>query len=87
LILGGILPTLPVFGLWMLPLGFALIADDVPWLKCRLRKRYGSQSDLCHKHDGKGGCTKFYLLPKLKHACLLVDRQGGAGAYALQQPC
>jgi hypothetical protein len=47
LILGGILPTLPVFGLWMLPLGLALIADDVPWLKCRLRKRYGSQSDLC----------------------------------------
>ena len=36
LILGGFLAILPLFGLWMLPLGLALIADDVPWLKVRL---------------------------------------------------
>ena len=30
LILGGFLAILPVFGLWMLPLGLILIAEDVP---------------------------------------------------------
>jgi hypothetical protein len=39
LILGGCLAILPVFGLWMLPLGFMLLADDVPALR-RLRDRF-----------------------------------------------
>ncbi len=30
LILGGFLAVLPVFGLWMIPLGLILIAEDVP---------------------------------------------------------
>ena len=38
LILGGVLSVLPVFGLWMLPLGLALMSDDVPWLKVPLEK-------------------------------------------------
>jgi hypothetical protein len=33
LILGGCLAILPVFGLWMLPLGLMLLADDVPPLR------------------------------------------------------
>src|SRR5262249_5796702 len=33
LICGGFLSILPVFGLWMLPLGLLLIAEDVPPLK------------------------------------------------------
>jgi hypothetical protein len=33
LIIGGCLSILPFFGLWMLPLGLALIADDVPILR------------------------------------------------------
>lgn len=37
LILGGCLSVLPVLGLWMLPLGLALLSDDVtalkPWLE------------------------------------------------------
>ena len=33
LILGGCLAILPVFGLWMLPLGALLIAEDVPILR------------------------------------------------------
>jgi len=33
LILGGCLAILPVFGLWMLPLGVVLIAEDVPLLR------------------------------------------------------
>jgi len=33
LILGGFLAILPVFGLWMLPLGLVLLADDVPLLR------------------------------------------------------
>ena len=35
-ILGGLLSILPVLGLWMLPLGLALLSDDVPGLKPRL---------------------------------------------------
>ena len=37
-ILGGILAVLPVFGLWMLPLGLALLSDDIPWLKVPLER-------------------------------------------------
>jgi hypothetical protein len=33
LTLGGVFSVLPVLGLWMLPLGMALIALDVPFLK------------------------------------------------------
>ena len=38
LVLGGFLSVLPVFGLWMLPLGLALMSDDIPWLKVPLEK-------------------------------------------------
>lgn len=33
LIVGGVLSFLPVLGLWMLPLGLALLAEDVPALR------------------------------------------------------
>jgi hypothetical protein len=33
LILGGIFSFLPVLGIWMLPLGLLLIAQDVPFLQ------------------------------------------------------
>jgi hypothetical protein len=36
LVLGGILSILPVLGLWMLPLGLALLAEDIPGLKPHL---------------------------------------------------
>lgn len=36
LILGGFLSILPVFGLWMLPLGLVLLSDDLPYFR-RLR--------------------------------------------------
>jgi hypothetical protein len=35
-ILGGVLSILPILGIWMLPLGLALMSDDVPWLKTPL---------------------------------------------------
>jgi hypothetical protein len=38
LIIGGCLAILPVFGLWMLPLGFMFLADDIPPLR-RARDR------------------------------------------------
>jgi hypothetical protein len=38
LILGSFLSVLPVFGLWMLPLGLVLLAEDMPALR-RLRDR------------------------------------------------
>ena len=38
LILGDVLAILPIFGLWMLPLGLALMSDDIPRLKVPLEK-------------------------------------------------
>src|SRR5580700_9015409 len=38
LIIGGCLAILPVFGLWMFPLGLMLLADDIPPLR-RFRDR------------------------------------------------
>ncbi|MBW4980834.1 hypothetical protein KZZ05_21405, partial [Marinobacter adhaerens] len=35
LIGGGLLSFMPILGLWMLPLGFALLSEDVPSLKPR----------------------------------------------------
>lgn len=34
--LGGLLSILPLLGLWMLPLGVALLAEDVPGMKAPL---------------------------------------------------
>jgi hypothetical protein len=33
LVVGGVLSFLPVLGIWMLPLGLALLAEDVPSLR------------------------------------------------------
>ena len=38
LIIGGIFSFLPVLGLWMLPLGLLLIAQDIPFLQRPLVK-------------------------------------------------
>ena len=32
-LVGGIAGFLPVLGFWMVPLGLALVAQDVPWLR------------------------------------------------------
>lgn len=34
LIVGGLFSILPVLGLWMLPLGLVLLAEDLPPLRC-----------------------------------------------------
>lgn len=36
--LGGFLAILPIFGLWMLPLGAMLIAEDIPGMKAPMEK-------------------------------------------------
>ena len=41
LIFGGIFSFLPVLGLWMLPLGLLLFAQDVPFLQKPLAKMLG----------------------------------------------
>jgi hypothetical protein len=38
LILGGIFSILPLLGLWMLPLGLLLLAQDVPFLRRPMRR-------------------------------------------------
>lgn len=54
--LGGLLAILPVFGLWMLPLGAILIAEDVPvlrrgaaralaWMEMRWPSLFGPRSE------------------------------------------
>ena len=32
-LLGGVFSILPIFGLWMLPLGLLLLAQDIPFLR------------------------------------------------------
>jgi hypothetical protein len=42
LVVGGFLSILPLFGLWMLPLGLLLLAEDVPplrWVRDRILER------------------------------------------------
>ncbi|WP_233545004.1 hypothetical protein [Pseudooceanicola sediminis] len=39
LCVGGVLGFLPILGFWMLPLGFALIAMDVRWLRHRMQRK------------------------------------------------
>jgi hypothetical protein len=63
LILGGIFSFLPLLGIWMLPLGLMLIAQDVPflqkplvqslaWVEAKMKwlkeKRYGRNSFGCN---------------------------------------
>jgi len=38
LVVGGVLWFLPVLGIWMLPLGLALLAEDVPGLRSQRSK-------------------------------------------------
>ena len=41
LMLGGLLSFLPILGIWMLPLGLVLIAQDVPFLRSPLARLLG----------------------------------------------
>lgn len=41
LIIGGILSFLPILGIWMLPLGLLLIAQDLPFLQPPLARALG----------------------------------------------
>ena len=40
LVVGGVLSFLPVLGIWMLPLGLALLAEDVPALRASRSKAF-----------------------------------------------
>ena len=41
LVVGGVFSFLPILGLWMLPLGLLLIAQDVPFLQAPLARMLG----------------------------------------------
>jgi hypothetical protein len=41
LVVGGVLGFLPILGFWMVPLGLAMIAQDVPFLRPPLAKLLG----------------------------------------------
>jgi hypothetical protein len=55
LVTGGILSILPVFGLWMLPLGLALMSDDIPWLKVPMEKLARGVERLWHRFRARWG--------------------------------
>jgi len=55
LILGGFLSILPIFGLWMLPLGLALMSDDIPWLKVPMEKLARGVERLWHRFRARRG--------------------------------
>ena len=55
LILGGLLSILPIFGLWMLPLGLALMSDDVVWLKVPMEKLARGAERLWHRFRARRG--------------------------------
>ena len=39
LCVGGVVSILPLFGLWMLPVGLLVLSEDIPWLRDR-RERF-----------------------------------------------
>jgi hypothetical protein len=45
LILGGFVGFLPILGFWMIPLGLALLAQDVPFLQRPMARLIGWVSD------------------------------------------
>jgi hypothetical protein len=64
LIVGGFLSILPVFGLWMLPFGLVLLAEDVPplrrasgrvlaWIEHRRPHWMGLPRTSCHRIPGR----------------------------------
>ena len=68
LIFGGLLSILPVLGLWMLPLGLILLAEDIPalhrsrarlldWLE-RRRPHWFSSDDSIDAAGRRGGATR-----------------------------
>ena len=50
LMAGGVLGLLPVLGLWMLPLGLALIAQDIPFLARPLARLLAWINDRWERH-------------------------------------
>jgi hypothetical protein len=51
LIVGGIFGILPVLGLWMLPLGLVLIAQDIPFLRGPLGRLVAWINDRWRRDD------------------------------------
>jgi hypothetical protein len=72
LTIGGRLSILPFFGLWMLPLGLILLADDIPLLRRArgwARPDGAAQAALVRRRrrprgsDGRGGKQRIVLFP------------------------
>ena len=53
LCIGGVLAVLPVFGLWMLPLGLIVLSEDIPWLRNRRERFEGWLRRLVMARRGK----------------------------------
>ena len=53
LMLGGVFSILPVLGLWMLPLGLILIAQDVPMLEKPVAQSLGWMERKWEAHQRK----------------------------------
>lgn len=55
LIAGGLLAFLPVFGLWMIPLGLVLLAQDLPFLRRPTQRALQAAEDWWARHKARRG--------------------------------
>jgi hypothetical protein len=51
LIVGGLIGFLPILGFWMIPLGLALLAQDVPFLQRPMIRLLNWASDKLERHQ------------------------------------
>lgn len=57
MVAGGILGFLPVLGFWMVPLGLALVATDIPPLRHWFIKRLNYHRRKVHREAGDAGAA------------------------------
>jgi hypothetical protein len=55
LIVGGFIGFLPILGFWMIPLGLALLAQDVPFLQRPMTRLLNWASDKLERHQRPPG--------------------------------
>lgn len=53
LILGGVFSILPILGIWMLPLGLALLCEDIPGLKVPMERAARWMVRTWHRVSGR----------------------------------
>jgi Putative transmembrane protein (PGPGW) len=87
LILGALLSILPFFGLWMLPLGVLLLAEDFAWAR-RARDRLLAWAEQHRPHwfaASEGGATPGATPRAARLAAATVVARGGSADMKRQR--